>query len=85
MHLKANKIEKQFKVGIAERKTGHIFTTNFELFLGEGEVYHHFDSAKEAILFASNLVKERPEFECWVSNSDDEMVYFKSIEEEKLY
>jgi hypothetical protein len=85
MLLKGKSIENPLKVGVAERKTGHIFTTNFELFLGEGEVYHYFESAKEAILFASNTVKEGPEFECWVSNHKDEIVYFKSIDEEKLY
>ncbi len=74
-----------FKVGIAESKTGHVFKIDFTLYLGQGEMYTYFTTLKEAILFSNQLVKENSQFECWVSNESDEMVYFISSNEERFY
>ena len=76
---------KLFKVGISQIETGHVFKPDLTLYLGEGDYFVYFDSVREAILFSNQLVKEHPEFECWISNDQDEMVYFKSRDRESFY
>ena len=66
-------------------KTGQKLNLNMEVYLGEGEIYHVFNSSEEANAFAKNRIKEFPVVECWMMTEKNKVIkYLNSIEEKEF-
>jgi len=80
-NLKSNQVVLNF----AKVKTGHVLNLNMDLYLGEGEIYHVFDSLEEAIKFAKEKINEDSEIEGWIMTEKDKAVkYINSVEEKEF-
>ncbi len=79
--LKTNQVALNFlKLG-----TNQVLNINMELYSGEGEIYHVFDSIEDARKFARNKIKENSEIECWIISEKNKAIgYISSIEEEEF-
>jgi len=66
-------------------KTGHVLNLSMELYLGEGEIYHVFNSLKEAINFAKEKINEDSEIESWIMAEKNKAIkYITSVEEKEF-
>lgn len=75
----------QVALYFAKVKTGHVLNLNMELYLGEGFIYHVFDSIGRANKFAKNKINEDPEIECWIMTEKNKTVkYINSFEEKEF-
>ena len=75
----------QVAINFVKLETGRVLDVNMELYSGEGEIYHVFDSIEDAQEFARNKIKEDSEIECWFMSEKNKAIgYINSIEEKEF-
>lgn len=67
----------------AELATGHVFTTDLKLRLGQGEIYNYFDNYSDALEYANSILSKRPDLEFCIYSPTGDFLLYKSINEEK--
>ena len=80
-HLKKNQLALVF----AELATGHVLIINFDVNMSDGEVYHVFDTMKEAHKFARKKIVAFPTIECCILNSENMAIKYLNLNEEKTF
>ncbi len=75
----------QVALNFVKIKTKERLNLNMELYLGEGPIYHTFDSITEASKFAKKKINENSEIECWIMTGKNKTVkYINSFEEKEF-
>lgn len=69
--LESNQVALYF----AKVRSGQIVNTQLELYVGQGEIYHVYDSMEQAKEIGRKIIKENDLLECWITYGKDKASY----------